>query len=307
MGHIHRIDRGSVELVADLAKRLWRSIRPTVHYWMETEVHVYSFSVAANVILSFFPFVLVMVSFCKFVLGWDAAVEAIYAALSDYLPGSLGDFVERNVRANVHRMEWVSLFLLLFTANGVFEPLEVALNRAWGVTANRTFLKNQAVSFGLIFLCGSLTLLSTTATALNHTFLVKLGWAEGWAAAFMGAVFFKLAAIPISILTLFLVYWLLPNAKVPRNRILAAAIVVGLLLEVLKYLQLLIWPWMDAKLAREYGPFRRSVAIILFSFFASMLVLAGAEWAARRRELTEADSVPEPAAAANHESPGNTS
>ena len=25
------------------------------------------------------------------------------------------------------------MLLLLFTANGIFEPLEVALNRAWGV------------------------------------------------------------------------------------------------------------------------------------------------------------------------------
>ena len=26
------------------------------------------------------------------------------------------------------------MLLLLFTANGIFEPLEVALNRAWGVS-----------------------------------------------------------------------------------------------------------------------------------------------------------------------------
>ena len=26
------------------------------------------------------------------------------------------------------------MLLLLFTANGIFEPLEVALNRVWGIT-----------------------------------------------------------------------------------------------------------------------------------------------------------------------------
>lgn len=277
-------------MVATLARRFWVFARPTFRYWMETEVHVYSFSVAANVILSFFPFLLVMVSFCKYVLHWDAAIDAIYMALGDYLPGTLGDFVERNLRSSVHRLEWVSLLLLLFTANGVFEPLEVALNRAWGITVNRSFVKNQLVSFGLIFACGSLTLLSTTATALNQTFLNNMGWIQGWLGAFIGSVLFKLLAIPVSIFTLFLVYWLLPNAKVPKDRIIAAAIVVGLLLEVLKYFQLLIWPWLDAKLTREYGPFRRSVAIILFSFFASMLVLAGAEWAARKRPSGEVET-----------------
>jgi uncharacterized BrkB/YihY/UPF0761 family membrane protein len=268
--------------VRSIAKRVWDFIRPTLRYWMETEVHVYCFSIAANVLLSFFPFLVVMISICKYWLHWNAAIDAMYSALADYLPGSLGDFVERNLRASVHRLEWVSILLLLFTANGIFEPLEVALNRVWGVTANRSFIRNQIVSFGLIFLCGSLTLLSTTATALNQTFLATTGWAGGWVGVFVGAVFFKLAAIPISMLTLFLVYWFLPNAKVPRNRIIAAAIIIGLLLELLKYLELLIWPWFDAKLAREYGPFRRSVALIFFSFFGSMLILAGAEWAARR-------------------------
>ena len=259
--------------------RFLRFIRPTLHYWMETEVHVYAFSIAANVLLSFFPFVIVMVSVCKYVLHWDAAVDAIYVALGDYLPGTVVDFIQRNLFPK--RLEWLSLLLLMFTANGVFEPLEVALNRAWGITTNRSFVKNQAVSYGLIFACGTLALISTTATALNAELLRNLNITNEAFSAFVAAAVFKSAAIPLVILALFLVYWLLPNGKVDRNRILVAAIVVGLLLEVLKYLQLLIWPWLHQKLQREYGPFRISVAIILMSFFASMLVLAGAEWASR--------------------------
>ena len=259
--------------------RFLRFIRPTLHYWLETEVHVYAFSIAANVLLSFFPFVIVMVSICRYVLHWDAAVDAIYIALGDYLPGTVVDFVQRNLFPK--RLEWLSLLLLMFTANGVFEPLEVALNRAWGITTNRSFLKNQAVSYGLIFACGTLALISTTATALNAELMRNLNITNEAFSAFIAAAVFKSAAIPLVILALFLVYWILPNGKVPRNRIVAAAIVVGLLLEVLKYLQLLLWPFLHQKLQREYGPFRISVAIILMSFFASMLVLAGAEWASR--------------------------
>jgi len=67
------------------------------------------------------------------------------------------------------------------------------------------------------------------------------------------------------------------------------AILVGLAMEVLKYLNLLVWPWLEAKLRREYGPFYISVSIVLFSFLAAMLVLAGAEWAARENpEMSQA-------------------
>ena len=93
--------------------------------------------------------------------------------------------------------------------------------------------------------------------------------------------FFKFAAIPISILTLFLVYWLLPNRRIRPLRVAPVAILVGLARELLKYVNLLVWPWLEAKLRREYGPFYISVSIVLFSFLAAMLVLAGAEWAAR--------------------------
>jgi len=93
--------------------------------------------------------------------------------------------------------------------------------------------------------------------------------------------FFKFAAIPISILTLFLVYWLLPNRRIRPLRVAPVAILVGLARELLKYVNLLVWPWLEAKLRREYGPFYISVTIVLFSFLAAMLVLAGAERGAR--------------------------
>jgi len=40
---------------------------------------------------------------------------------------------------------------------------------------------------------------------------------------------------------------------------------------------------MSRKFYAEYGPFYRSVTIVFLSFLASMIVLAGAEWAARSR------------------------
>ena len=78
------------------------------------------------------------------------------------------------------RLQLTSMVLLLFTANGIFEPLEVALNRAWGVTKNRSYLKNQLVALGMIFLCGALALLSLMLTALNKQ------WISTWQS--LGAV-----------------------------------------------------------------------------------------------------------------------
>ena len=274
--------------------RLLDSLKHTFKYWLETEVHVYGFSIAANVMLAFFPFMIVMVSLCRHVLQWPEAERAIYLALKDYFPGQLGQYIPWRLSEVVGRrgpIQATSLFLLFFTANGVFMPLEVALNRVWGIRANRTFLRNQLISMALILGCGALIFASTLMTALNQQLL--RGVLDPKAALFSiaGIIAFKVAAVPTTILCVLLVYWLLPNGKVPLGRIFPAAVVIGLMLEVLKYLAFASWPWLQPKLESEYGVFYVSVSIILYSFVASMLFLAGAEWAARRDPPVSASAV----------------
>jgi membrane protein len=274
--------------------RAGRVCTPTLRYWMETEVHVYGFSIAANVLLSFFPFLIVMVSLCKYVFQWQGAVDAIMLALGDYFPSDMVNFIERNLRVTVNSrgpLQIGSILLLFFTANGIFEPMEVALNRAWGITKNRSFLKNQIVSMGLIFVCGGLVLLSIVLTAVNRDILRRSPLGQSGVESVLTVLFFKTAEVPITILILFLIYWLLPNQRMPWRDVVPVSIFVGLALEALKFVNLLTWPYLRMKLEKEYGPFINSVTIVLWSFLASMVILAGAEWAARRRK-TSPDTLP---------------
>lgn len=250
---------------------------------METEAHVYALAVAASVLLSFFPFCNVMLSFCRNVLHWRAAEDAIYLALNDYFPGEMAGFIKRNLsmKGDLHIG---SMVLLLFTANGIFEPLEVALNRAWGAAQNRSYLKNQLVALGMIFACGGLALASVLLTALNKQWITSWMGSLGGVRAWLNLLIFKLAAVPLSILALFLVYWLLPNRKVPPARVVPAAIGVGLVLETLKYVHMAIAPFLEAKLEHEYFIFQHSALILLWSFVAALVVLAGADWTVRNGE-----------------------
>jgi uncharacterized BrkB/YihY/UPF0761 family membrane protein len=250
---------------------------------METEAHVYALAVSASVLLAFYPFLTVMVSLCRDVFHWPAAEKAIYLAINDLFADKTGNFIRRNLSSDwrIGKLHFTAIFLLLFTANGVFEPLEVALNRAWGVTTNRTYLKNQAISLGLILACGVLVLLSLLLTALGEQFMHGTGM-MGEIVTFLQRLLFKLAALPVSILALFLVYWLLPNRKIEPARVARVAIVVGLILEGLKYVNMLFADMLHAKLEREYNIFQFSVTILLWSFVGALVVLAGAHWTARR-------------------------
>src|SRR5258706_183106 len=111
---------------------------PTLHYCLRIDTHVYAFAIAANMLLSFFPFMVLILSLAQNVLHWKGVVDVIYASLRDHLPEDPGlvDFVMGNLRATVEargHVELLSVLLLILSSNGIFIPLEVALNRLWGI------------------------------------------------------------------------------------------------------------------------------------------------------------------------------
>jgi membrane protein len=77
-----------------------------------------------------------------------------------------------------------------------------------------------------------------------------------------------------SIAIFFLIYWALPNGRISPRGVLPAAIVMGLLGELAKYLYILALPWLDFK--EVYGPFSISVTLIIWAFISTLLLLGGA-------------------------------
>lgn len=253
----------------------------TVKYLMRTEVHTFAFSVAANAILSFFPFVVLMMTLIRRVFHSPVMYEVVLQLLRDYLPAGQ-EFVIRNLNSMVNsrqRVQAVSLVILLVTSSGVFLPLEVALNRIWRFERNRSYLGNQLVSLGLAFACGALALLSIALTAGPVAFMEFLlrGYGTGFV-RLVGFLMMKIFAIAASIAIFFLIYWLLPNGKVPARAVLPAAIIMGLLSEALKYAYILALPWLNFQ--EVYGPFALSVTMMFWAFLSGLLLLAGANLSA---------------------------
>ncbi len=272
--------QGAAELRAAPVEGLLRS---TARYMLRTEVHTFAFSVAANSILSFFPFLLMLMTLIRYVFHSRVMYSVVENLLRDYIPTGQ-EFVIRNLNALVgehHRAQMFSLAMLLITSTGIFLPLEVALNRVWGFRQNRSYLGNQLISLGLVFACGSLALLSVGLTAGNVAILKSVLHGYGaWYVQVVDFVSMKMFAILASIAIFFLVYWLLPNGKVPARGVLPAAVMMGLLSEALKYVYIFALPRLN--FAEVYGPFAISVSLMFWAFLSGMLLLTGAHLSARK-------------------------
>ncbi len=162
--------------IATLPPGSWEQIRALGRYLLQTEVHTYAFSVAANTILSLFPFIVLMFTIARVVFHSPQMESVVGDVLRSFLPASAETqtYVVQHMVVLAHphkKIQIFSLIALLITSTGVFLPLEVALNRIWGVHKDRSYLLNQIVSLGLAFSVGVLAMISMAFTAAQQSLL----------------------------------------------------------------------------------------------------------------------------------------
>ncbi|HEV2989274.1 MAG TPA: YihY/virulence factor BrkB family protein [Candidatus Angelobacter sp.] len=267
---------------ADWKQTFAQRCLPTLRYLLKTESHTFAFSVAANAILSFFPFIFLLMWLVRNVFHSQAMLQVVDQLVRDHLPVAQG-FVVRNLGAILdragHKIQIASIIMLLISSSGVFLPLEVAFNRIWGFPKNRSYLGNQLVSLLLAFACGTLALISVALAVGNESALsfILQGHAD-FVVKVIAFVALKAFAICASIAIFFLIYWILPNGRVASRSVLPAAVAMGLLWELAKYAYMVVLPWLN--FPEIYGPFYISVTLMFWAFISGLIVLAGAHLAA---------------------------
>jgi len=265
-----------------LVRRFAGRLIPSLRYLMATEVHAYAFSIAANVYLSFFPFTLLLLTVCRRWLRWESAYGVILELLRIHLPKG-ADSIIRNLSQLAQgrpRLQLISVIVLFFTSSGVFLPLEVALNQVWSIPRNRSFLKNQAMSFFLAVTTGLMAFLSILlSTAAQWVLTFTLGWvlAPGLVGA-ISRVLMETLSVPLAVATCFVIYFFLPNGQVPVKQVVPAAMIGGVLTEIGKLIYMLTLPLF--RFREIYGPYEVSATLLFWAYGAALMLLFGAHLSA---------------------------
>jgi membrane protein len=254
-----------------------------VRYLLDSEVHTYAFSVAANAILSFIPFIVLL-----YTLSWSifhsAMMVSVVSDMVHYFLPSNQEFVADSLAAAASHqgVQVFSLVMILVACTGIFLPLEVALNQAWGVTKSRNYLANQVVAFGLAILMVTLALISILLSAWQRRLLTFLFFHHTDNFLFQGISWMWLAVSTgvASILFFFSIYWLLPNRKIPARHVLRTSIFTGIIWLGAKLIFVQVLPLMDLKAL--YGPFYVSVGLLFWAYISGLILFAGAQFSVAR-------------------------
>jgi YihY family inner membrane protein len=278
---------GVVDAVEPATKSKWyrwrKDGKALVAYLMDSEVHTYAFSVAANAILSFIPFIVLLYTLSRSIFHSTMMVTVVGDMVHYFLPANQDFFAESLLKeAPRHGVQVLSLVMILVSCTGIFLPLEVALNQAWGVTKSRNYLHNQAVAFGLAGLMVVLALVSILLNAGEQWLLTVVFFHHTDNFVFNGISWLWLALSTgiASILFFFSIYWLLPNREVPWRPVLRTSVWTGIIWLVAKYLYMAMLPHLD--LQSLYGPFYVSVGLLLWAYASGLILFAGAQFSVTR-------------------------
>jgi len=268
-----------------VVRRLGGRIWPAIVDLASNEVYVLASAIAFNALLSFFPFVILLLVLCRNILQWPQGYQAILRLLQeDYLPINQ-DFIVQNLRAVVEskykEAATFSLVTLAFTSSGLFAPIEMALNRAWGVTEHRSMVRGRAIALGLVVGCGALALGSVYITAFSQDMLRQAlgGFAEFAPVRLLSMIGLRILIFPATVAIFFLIYYVLPNRRIYVREVLPVSIFTGLLWEVTKYL--FIWLAPNLGFRDVYGPFYLSVTLVTWAYISATILLLGANLSSR--------------------------
>jgi membrane protein/epoxyqueuosine reductase len=258
-----------------------------IYYLLDSEVHTFAFSVAANAILSFIPFIVLLYTLTDTVFHHSKIMEKVIDEMVGYFLPCNQEFIADNLAevaslSSRHGLQFVSLVMILISCTGIFLPLEVALNKAWGVTKSRNYLSNQVVSIGLAALMLALGMGSVVLNAKLRG-VVAASFSPQTDNAMFLLVCSRVLAVSTgvaSILFFFSIYWLLPNRKVKPGPVFRTAILTGIIWLVSKFAFEAVLPHMHLK--SLYGRFYVSVSLIFWAYISGLILFAGAQFSVAR-------------------------
>lgn len=258
----------------DLARRLTQRAGPFAEELLSNEVYVFVSAIAMNALLSFFPFVLLLVSVATTYFPTWHVHTMTYEILRHYLPfgAENQDFIIRNIRflaGSFGKIQILSLIILIWSVANVFIPLEMALNRAWQVKNARTFWKSQRLALAMVVISGALAFLFIAGAAMTAP-----------SNAILRFMVIKAWMVPLTLSMFFVTFYIVPNTMVAARDVVPAAIITGLLWELSLYLFTWLAPLLG--LREIYGPFVLTVTLLTWAYISGIILLMGANLTARR-------------------------
>ena len=278
---------------------LWRGVVELVN----SNDLTHAASIAYYALLSFFPFLLLAISLLGSITADENDRIAVLTFVFKYFPTQL-DFVTNQLDAL--RQSHIQLGVaggaaLIWASLGVFGAVTSAVNEAWGVEKQRSFLKHRLVSFMMLVAAGGVMMLGLLLVIAMQ--IAQASWFGvmlsrfHWLTALETLTFRYLTTI-VLIIGVGLVFYFIPNAKTRFRDVWVGAALTGVLWRgafdgfswYIKH---------NSRLTMIHGSIAAVVVFLLWIYVSSIILMFGVEFTAayarlRRRRPEQMPAAPTP-------------
>ena len=278
--------------------RLTRMTRRALTGFMAHEALQYAGSMAYFSVLSIFQLLVLAIVIGSYALGEGEArafvIEQVRVGTpldADAIAGVIDAAIESRGSMTI-----IGFAFLLWSGLGIFSALSSGISRVFDNAPPRPFLKDKLLGLFLMAITGVLAIGSLVIGIV--TGILQRAAEDVLANVPGGGTAVWLIGLLVPILLIFLAFWIIykvvPNRPVTWGEVLPGAVVAALLWTVLRF----GFTWYATSVANydsAFGPISTAITLLVFLYFASVIVLLGAEFA--RASVIE-DEV-EPIAAAD--------
>jgi membrane protein len=243
------------------------------------------------------PAILVLIAVVDAFLGWMNLHATVVQRIVALFPGS-----RQFLRSNLSEITTPStagvlscLVVFLWSSSWIFTFIESAINRAWGISSQRTFWESRLRSIAFMILVGISLLCSAAITAFVSAARTRAAHMTASARAnyFIGgfwSLVLLLAGFLIAVLVFTLVFKWMPHRRVFWREAIAGALVTTIIWEIGSHIFLWLVPFFNYQ--RIYGKMGAVVALLGWVYTSNLIMLFGANFSAQLHEIRSAQSMP---------------
>lgn len=278
-------------------------LRQTAQDWMDNNALRLSAALAYYSIFSIAPLLVLAIGLA----GWFFGAEAVRGQVEWQLRDLVGAEASQAVQAMIKQTSQsgqsltatiVGLATLLLGASGVFSQLKDALNTIWGVKTRsgpgwRLFIQDRLLSFGMVLVIGFLLLVSllvTTTLSAFDRWVSAIIHLPAWVWGGVGI----LVSLAIVSLLFALIFKVLPDVSLDWHHVWVGAVATGLLFEAGKF-GLALYLGREGTVS-SFGAAGSLVLLLLWVYYASAILLFGAEFTKAYASATGATITAKPLA-----------
>lgn len=255
---------------------LWKRV---MHEFKADDVSNQAAKVAYYFFLSLPPAVMAVFGMTG-LFGGQRTGDWLTGRLTGSLPAEASALVTGFVSDVVHQEApgplSIGLLLALWAGSNVFTALEATLNAAFGITAERSFVRKKAVAVGMLAACAVLFLAGSAVLLAGGGISDALGLGDVGRAAW-GVLQWPMGFALITA-TFWLIYYVLPNKDQRGCRMtLLKASAISAVLFVAASIAFRLYMASFGTYSKTYGLLGTVIVLLLWMYVTSLVILLGGE------------------------------